>query len=68
MTAAPGLTADASSTTTSVPDLGPAVALSCRECGHRVPLAAEFACVQCFGPLEVAYSFGTVTKIGRAHV
>lgn len=62
MTAAPGLTADASSTTTSVPDLGPAVALSCRECGHRVPLAAEFACVQCFGPLEVAYSFGTVTR------
>jgi threonine synthase len=44
------------------PDLGPAAALVCRECGHRVPLAAEFACTECFGPLEVAYSFGTVTR------
>ena len=43
-------------------DLGPARALSCRECGHQVPLAAEFACAQCFGPLEVAYDFGTVTR------
>jgi threonine synthase len=48
-------------TRTSI-DLGPARALSCRECGHQVPLAAEFACVQCFGPLEVAYDFGTVTR------
>ncbi len=43
-------------------DLGPARALSCRECGHEVPLAAEFACAECFGPLEVAYDFGTVTR------
>jgi len=43
-------------------DLGPARALSCRECGHEVPLAAEFACPQCFGPLEVAYDFSTVTR------
>ncbi|WP_214401493.1 threonine synthase [Pseudonocardia lacus] len=43
-------------------DLGPARALSCRECGHEVPLAAEFACPQCFGPLEVAYDFGAVTR------
>jgi threonine synthase len=43
-------------------DLGPATALSCRECGHQVPLAAEFACGQCFGPLEVTYSFGPVTR------
>ena len=43
-------------------DLGPAGALSCRECGHRTPLAAEFACTECFGPLEVAYSFGRVTR------
>ena len=43
-------------------DLGPATALTCRECGHRVPLAAEFACTECFGPLEVAYSFGDVTR------
>jgi threonine synthase len=43
-------------------DLGPAQALSCRECGHRIPLAAEFACPQCFGPLEVAYDFDGVTR------
>src|SRR3954462_9916865 len=42
--------------------LGPARALSCRECGHEVPLAAEFACPQCFGPLEVAYDFGSITR------
>ncbi|MGQ0838060.1 threonine synthase [Actinokineospora sp.] len=45
-------------------DLGPARALSCRECGHQIPLAAEFACAECFGPLEVAYDFGAVTRAG----
>lgn len=39
------------------PDFGPAVALSCRECGERVPLGPVFACEVCFGPLEVAYEF-----------
>ncbi|WP_424184854.1 threonine synthase [Actinokineospora sp. G85] len=43
-------------------DLGPARALSCRECGHQTPLAAEFACAECFGPLEVSYDFGAVTR------
>ncbi|WP_457809660.1 hypothetical protein, partial [Clavibacter michiganensis] len=38
-------------------DLGPATALSCRECGHRVPLGPVFACEECFGPLEIAYDF-----------
>lgn len=47
--------------------LGPARALSCRECGHQVPLAAEFACAQCFGPLEVAYDFGRVTRESIEH-
>ncbi|WP_199827611.1 threonine synthase [Streptomyces specialis] len=36
-------------------DLGPAVALSCRECGERFGLAPIFACASCFGPLEIAY-------------
>jgi threonine synthase len=48
-------------TSTSL-DLGPARALSCRECGHQTPLAAEFACTQCFGPLEIAYDFGDITR------
>ncbi|HEX4705612.1 MAG TPA: threonine synthase, partial [Pseudonocardiaceae bacterium] len=43
-------------------DLGPARALSCRECGHQIPLAAEFACAECFGPLEVAYDFPVVRR------
>jgi threonine synthase len=54
------LTADLSTSTSF--DLGPARALSCRECGHQVPLAAEFACPQCFGPLEIAYEFGDITR------
>ncbi|WP_035286040.1 threonine synthase [Actinokineospora spheciospongiae] len=48
--------------TTDAFDLGPARALSCRECGHRIPLAAEFACAECFGPLEVSYDFGDITR------
>ncbi|MEV0583863.1 threonine synthase [Nonomuraea sp. NPDC050310] len=43
-------------------DFGPAVALSCRECGTRYDLGPHFACLECFGPLEVAYDFGTVTR------
>ncbi|WP_410538054.1 threonine synthase [Streptomyces sp. KL2] len=35
--------------------LGPAAALSCRECGERFPLGPVFACEACFGPLEIAY-------------
>ncbi|MGN9785863.1 threonine synthase [Nonomuraea sp. ZG12] len=43
-------------------DFGPAVALSCRECGTRYPLGPSFACAECFGPLEAAYDFGNVTR------
>jgi threonine synthase len=43
-------------------NLGPARALSCRECGAQSPLAAEFACAECFGPLEVAYDFGKIRR------
>ena len=45
-------------------DFGPAVGLSCRECGTRYPLGPSFACQECFGPLEAAYSFGKVTRAG----
>ncbi|MEV2274481.1 threonine synthase [Nocardiopsis sp. NPDC049922] len=47
---------------TSVRSFGPATALSCRECGERYDLTPRFACEFCFGPLEVAYDFGTVTR------
>ncbi len=43
-------------------DLGPARHLSCRECGATTPLGPFYACDQCFGPLEVAYEFGSVTR------
>ncbi|MGW7352153.1 threonine synthase [Streptomyces sp. NPDC054784] len=39
--------------------LGPATALSCRECGERFPLGPIFACEACFGPLEIAYDLPT---------
>ncbi|MGH3751598.1 MAG: threonine synthase [Pseudonocardiaceae bacterium] len=48
--------------TTAALDLGPARQLVCRECGSSTPLAAEFACAECFGPLEVGYDFGSVTR------
>jgi len=42
--------------------LGPAVALSCRECGQEMPLGPHYACAECFGPLEVTYDFADVTR------
>lgn len=42
--------------------LGSAVALVCRECGARGPLDASYACLDCFGPLEVAYEAPAVTR------
>jgi threonine synthase len=42
--------------------LGPAVALSCRECGEQFDIGPRYACEECFGPLEVAYDFGAVTR------
>ncbi len=57
----------ADSGTTAARSFGPAVALSCRECGQRYDLTPRFACEECFGPLEVTYEFDHVTResIGR---
>ncbi len=43
-------------------DFGPATGLRCRECGSEFGLGAAYACMECFGPLEVKYDFGTVTR------
>lgn len=43
-------------------DFGPAVGLVCRECGNNVALGARHVCEECFGPLEVKYDFGSVTR------
>ena len=62
LSAAPTTSATTSTTPDRTPDLGPARALSCRECGASQPLGPFYACGECFGPLEVAYEFGTVTR------
>ena len=49
-------------TTTTAFNLGTARELVCRECGFSTPLAAEFACAECFGPLEIGYDFGPITR------
>ncbi len=43
-------------------DFGPATQLKCRACGEEYPLGAAYACMECFGPLEVGYDLGTVTR------
>ncbi len=42
--------------------VGPATELGCRECGATYPLIQTYACAECFGPLEVRYAFGDVTR------
>src|SRR3954454_14876380 len=36
--------------------------LSCRACGAKSPLGPFYACMECFGPLEVGYDFPTITR------
>jgi threonine synthase len=47
---------------TPAPSLGAAHALKCRECGATTELDASYACMECFGPLEVAYHATTVSR------
>lgn len=47
---------------TEVLDFGPAVGLICRECSAEYGLGAAYACMECFGPLEIRYEFGNVTR------
>ncbi len=56
----PVLSATASVATT--PDLGSATRLVCRECGAETPLGPAYACTDCFGPLEVGYTYGPVSR------
>lgn len=41
---------------------GAATHLICRACGAHAKLGADYSCWECFGPLEVAYDFGTITR------
>ena len=36
--------------------------LSCRACGAKSPLGPFYACMECFGPLEVGYEFPEITR------
>ena len=41
---------------------GNATHLVCRECGQTAPLGPFYACMECFGPLEVGYQFPALTR------
>jgi threonine synthase len=41
---------------------GHATHLICRACGALSPLGPFYACMECFGPLEVGYRFPSVTR------
>ncbi len=41
---------------------GHATGLVCRECGATQPLGPFYACLECFGPLEIGYDFPEVTR------
>ena len=41
---------------------GSATHLVCRACGAHANLGADYSCWECFGPLEVAYEFGDITR------
>jgi threonine synthase len=40
-----------------------AVALKCKECGERFPIAPTHVCEACFGPLEVEYDFSRLNPV-----
>ncbi|GAA1803665.1 threonine synthase [Planosporangium flavigriseum] len=46
----------------------PARALVCRGCGTEFPLAAQHACYECFGPLEVAYDEAALKRVTREEI
>jgi len=42
--------------------------LVCRGCGATFPLAAQHACYECFGPLEVGYDPDALRRVTRAQI
>jgi threonine synthase len=48
------------STTRPAPDAAHITGMACRNCGLARPLALEYVCPACFGPLEVTYDLGVV--------
>jgi threonine synthase len=65
------MTSAVSTPTTSTPTpstVSPARGLVCRACGAEYPLAAQHACYECFGPLEVAYDQAALGRVTRADI
>ena len=52
----------ASTPVVTTPDLGAATRLICRECGAETALGPSYACTDCFGPLEVGYAYGPISR------
>ncbi len=52
----------------SAPAASPARALVCRGCSAEYPLAAQHACYECFGPLEVAYDPAALARVTREQI
>ncbi|GGN14857.1 threonine synthase [Actinoplanes campanulatus] len=52
----------------SATSASPARGLICRACGAEYPLAAQHACYECFGPLEVAYDEAALARVTRAQI
>lgn len=46
----------------------PARGLVCRGCGAKFPIAAQHACYECFGPLEVSYDEGALATVTREQI
>jgi threonine synthase len=42
--------------------------LVCRGCGAQFPLAAQHACYECFGPLEVGYDQAALGRVTREQI
>ncbi|MEV6344436.1 threonine synthase [Actinoplanes sp. NPDC051851] len=53
---------------TSANTASPARGLVCRACAAEYPLAAQHACYECFGPLEVAYDEAALARVTRAQI
>jgi len=62
VTLTPAATAATESAPPTGPDFGNATGLVCRECGAAYALGAAYACIECFGPLEVAYDLSGITR------
>src|SRR3954464_9420195 len=59
---------DMTSTVAAPTATSPARALVCRGCGAEYPLAAQHACYECFGPLEIAYDQAALARAPREQI